>query len=162
MFTQQSFLKRDGACQERNILMDHLENLYVFPCRVTMKVTSDSSRPHGLQNRWNSPGQNTGVGSLSFLQGIFPTQGSNPGLLHCRWTLYQLSYQEITKNQGPTSSQKNEEQRSLLTALVLDWRMAAVFKLPLVPMVCSRNGRQSPVLIEPPQPTKVGSGLVKS
>ena len=38
---------------------------------------------------WNSPGQNTGVGSLSLLQGIFPTQGSNPGLLHCRWILYQ-------------------------------------------------------------------------
>ena len=41
---------------------------------------------------WNSTGQNTGVGSLSFLQGIFPTQGSNPGLLHCRRVLYQLSH----------------------------------------------------------------------
>ena len=41
---------------------------------------------------WNSPGQNTGVGSLSLLQGIFPTQGSNPGLPHCRWILYQLSH----------------------------------------------------------------------
>ena len=41
---------------------------------------------------WNSPGQNTGVGSLSLLQGIFPTQGSNPGLLHCRWFLYQLKH----------------------------------------------------------------------
>ena len=40
---------------------------------------------------WNSPGQNTGVGSLSLLQGIFPTQGSNPGL-HCKWILYQLSH----------------------------------------------------------------------
>ena len=39
----------------------------------------------------NSPGQNTGVGSLSLLQGIFPIQGSNPGLAHCRWILYQLS-----------------------------------------------------------------------
>ena len=37
---------------------------------------------------WNSPGQNTGVGSLSLSQGIFPTQGSNPGLLHCRRILY--------------------------------------------------------------------------
>ena len=37
---------------------------------------------------WNSPGQNTAVGSLSLLQGIFPTQGSNPGLLHCRQILY--------------------------------------------------------------------------
>ena len=39
-----------------------------------------------------SPGQNTGVGSLSLLQGIFPTQGSNPGLPHCRWILFQLSH----------------------------------------------------------------------
>ena len=41
---------------------------------------------------WNSLGQNTGVGGLSLLQGIFPTQGLNPGLLHCRWILYQLSH----------------------------------------------------------------------
>ena len=41
---------------------------------------------------WNSPGQNIGVGSLSLLQGIFPTQGSNPGLPHCRQILYQLSH----------------------------------------------------------------------
>ena len=57
-------------------------------------VMSDSLRPWGLYSLWNSPGQNTGVDSLSLLQGIFPTQGSNPGLLHCRWILYQLSYQE--------------------------------------------------------------------
>ena len=37
-------------------------------------VMSDSLRPHGLYSPWNSPGQNTGVGSLSLLQGIFPTQ----------------------------------------------------------------------------------------
>ena len=42
---------------------------------------------------WNSPGKNTGVGSHSFLQGIFPTQGSKPGLLHCRQILYHLSHQ---------------------------------------------------------------------
>ena len=41
---------------------------------------------------WASLGQNTGVGSLSPLQGIFPTQASNPGLLHCRQILYQLSH----------------------------------------------------------------------
>ena len=39
----------------------------------------------------NSPGQNTGVGSLSLLQGIFPTQELNPGFPHCRGILYQLS-----------------------------------------------------------------------
>ena len=53
---------------------------------------SDSLRPHGLYSPWNSPGQNTGVGSLSLLQGIFPTQGSNPGLPHCGRILYQLSH----------------------------------------------------------------------
>ena len=55
-------------------------------------VVSNGLGPHGLYSPWNSPGQNTGVGSLSLLQGIFPTQGSNPGLLHCRWILYQLSH----------------------------------------------------------------------
>ena len=56
-------------------------------------VMSDSWRPHRLHSPWNSPGQNTGVGSLSLLQGIFPTQGSNPDLPHCRRILYQLSHQ---------------------------------------------------------------------
>ena len=56
-------------------------------------VVSDSLRPHGLYSPWNSPGQNTRVGTLSLLQRIFPTQGSNRGLLHCRQNLYQLSYQ---------------------------------------------------------------------
>ena len=54
---------------------------------------SNSLRPHGLYSAWNSPGQSTGVGSLSLLQWIFPTQESNQGLLHCRQILYQLSYQ---------------------------------------------------------------------
>ena len=49
---------------------------------------------HGLYSPWNSPGQNVGVGSLSLLQGIFPTQGSNSGLLHCGRILYQLSREE--------------------------------------------------------------------
>ena len=53
-----------------------------------------SLRPYGLYSPWNSPGQNTGVGSLSLLQGIFPTQGLNPGLPHCRQILYQLSHEE--------------------------------------------------------------------
>ena len=53
---------------------------------------SNSLRPHGLYSPWNSPGQNTGVGSPSLLQGTFPTQGSNPGHPHCRRILYQLSH----------------------------------------------------------------------
>ena len=55
-------------------------------------VVSDSLRSHGLYSPWNSPDQNTGVGSLSLLQGIFPTQGLNPGILHCRQILYQLNH----------------------------------------------------------------------
>ena len=54
---------------------------------------SDSLQPHGIYSPWNSTGKNTGVDSLSLLQGIFPTQDSNWGLLHCRQILYQLSYQ---------------------------------------------------------------------
>ena len=56
----------------------------------TCSVVSNSLQSHGLYSPWNSPGQNTGVGTLSFLQGIF--QGSNPGLPHYRWILCQLSH----------------------------------------------------------------------
>ena len=55
----------------------------------------DSLQPHGLYSPWNSPSQNTAVGSLSLLQGIFPSQGSNPGLPHCRRILYRLNHQKI-------------------------------------------------------------------
>ena len=62
--------------------------------RVSLSVIFDSvtldqsSSVHG-----DSPGKNTGVGSYSLLQGIVPTQGSNPGLLHFRQILYCLSHQ---------------------------------------------------------------------
>ena len=67
-----------------------LQSLEVKGESESCSVMSDSLQPHG--HPWNSLDQNTGVGSLSLLQGIFPTQESNPGLLHCRWILYQLSY----------------------------------------------------------------------
>ena len=59
---------------------------------------SSDSATHGLQPArllcpWNSPGKNTRVGCHSLLQGIFPTQGLNLGLLYCRRILYQLSHQ---------------------------------------------------------------------
>ena len=54
-------------------------------------VMTDCLRPHGLYSPWKSPGQNPGVGSLSLLREIFPTQGSNPGLPLYRQILYQLS-----------------------------------------------------------------------
>ena len=58
-------------------------------CHVQLFTT-----PWTIYSPWNSPGQSTGVGSLSLLQGIFPTQGSNPGLPHCRQILCQLSHKE--------------------------------------------------------------------
>ena len=57
-------------------------------------IVSNSLRPHEPNSPWNSPGQKTGVGTRSLLQGIFPTQGLNPGLLHCTWILYQLSHKK--------------------------------------------------------------------
>ena len=63
-------------------------------------VVSDSLRPHGLYSSWNPSGQNTGVGRLSLLQGIFPTQGLNPGLPHCRQILYQLSHKGSVPSVG--------------------------------------------------------------
>ena len=79
-FSQTSKLTDKFHCESLNVKSEsHL-------------VRSDSLQPQGLNSPWNSPGQYTGVGSLSLLQGIFPTQGSNPGLLHCRQILYQLSH----------------------------------------------------------------------
>ena len=60
-------------------------------------VMSNSLWPHGLYSPRNSLGQNTGIGDLSLLQGIFPNQGTNPGLPHCMQILYQLSYQGSPK-----------------------------------------------------------------
>ena len=65
---------------------------------LSRSVMSDSLQPHGLWPTrllcpWDSPGKNNEVGNHSLLQGVFPTQGLNPGLLHCRQILCQLSHQ---------------------------------------------------------------------
>ena len=60
-------------------------------------VVSNSLGPHGLYSPWNSPGQNARVRSLSLLQGIFLTQGSNLGLWHCRQILDHMSHQGSPK-----------------------------------------------------------------
>ena len=59
--------------------------IHTYMKSESCSVLSNSLWPHGLYSPWNSLGQNTGVSSLSLLQEIFPTQGSNPGLPHCRW-----------------------------------------------------------------------------
>ena len=70
-----------------NMLINSLSQLslsfilqLINSCYESCSGVSGSLRPHGQYSLWNSPGENTGVGSLSVLQGIFPTQGSNPGL----------------------------------------------------------------------------------
>ena len=78
----------------REMLFGMLLNVIIFFSLLeseteSCSVLSDSLRLHGLSNLWNSPSQNTVVGSLSLFQGIFPTQGLNTGLQHCRQTLYQ-------------------------------------------------------------------------
>ena len=67
--------------------------VFIIERKKSCSVVSNSLLPHGLKNPWNSPGQNTGVGSLPLLQGIFPIHESKRGLLHCKWILYQLCYQ---------------------------------------------------------------------
>ena len=68
--------------------------IYVF----IVSVSQSSFQPHGslepsrIPSPWNSPGKNTRVTGHSLLQRIFPTQGSNPGFLHCRHILYHLSH----------------------------------------------------------------------
>ena len=66
-------------------------HIYIYESE-SRSVISDSLRPHELYSPWNSPGQNTRMGSLSLFQGIFPTQGSNPGLPHCRQIFYKLGH----------------------------------------------------------------------
>ena len=67
----------------------------------SLSVVSISLWPHGLYVKSGLlPGWNTEVGSHSLLQGIFPTQGSNSGLLHCRWILYQLNHKGSCEYNG--------------------------------------------------------------
>ena len=79
-------------------------NMWKFqpPKERSRSVVSDSLRPHGLQltrllRSWDFPDKNTGVGCHFLLQGVFPIQGSNPGLPHCRQTFYHLSHQGSPK-----------------------------------------------------------------
>ena len=73
------------------MLIKEQQSKKIQPSLICINRSESESDPMDC-SPWNSPGQNTGMGSLSLLQGIFPTQGSNPGLLCYRWILYQLSY----------------------------------------------------------------------
>ena len=83
------------------ILQARILERVAFPFSRGSSQPRDQPRSPALQvgslpaEPWGKP-KNTGVGSLSLLQRIFPTQESNQGLLHCRWILYQLSYEGST------------------------------------------------------------------
>ena len=106
-------------------IRDQIANIYWI-----MEKASESERhsvvssclwPHGLYSPWNSPGQNTGVASLSLLQLIFPTQGSNSGLLHCRQILYQLSHKGSPRTLEwgayPFSSRSSQPRRTRVSCI---------------------------------------------
>ena len=89
---------------------------YLSPKVVLLRRVSLG--PHGLYPArllcpWDSPGKNTGAGSLFLLQEFFLTQELNPGLLLCRWTLYCLSIREAPPlSQAPFSCIKIKGQRN--------------------------------------------------
>ena len=93
------FLKIYLVLRKKTILYYYLHPIYInfitwhqkalLICEVKVSQSCLTLQPFGL---YSSSGQNSGMGSLSLLQGIFPTQGLNLGLPHCRWILYQLSH----------------------------------------------------------------------
>ena len=66
-----------------------------FPESEKAAQSCPTLQPCGPYSPWHSPGQDTGVGSLSLLQGIFPTQELNQALLHCRQVLYNWAIREV-------------------------------------------------------------------
>ena len=96
----QSLVSQSWTWPRRLEYTQHM-SVYVGNSDYILKVAQScpTLRPHGLSSPWDSPGQNTGVGSLSFLQGICPNQGLSPGPPHCRRILYQLSHQGSPINQ---------------------------------------------------------------
>ena len=87
--------KGESLFEEDSVIMnvDFQAPARIEHTKVNVTQACSTLRPHGLYGPWDSPGQNAGVGNLSLRQGIFPNQGLNPGLLHCRRILYQLSHQ---------------------------------------------------------------------
>ena len=80
------FSRPEYWCGEPSPFQGDLPNLGIKPRSPALQADSFPAEPQGKS-------KNTGVGSLSFLQGIFPTQELNRGLLHYRQVLYELSYQ---------------------------------------------------------------------
>ena len=84
-----------SSCEERIIDRRKLSLSLGSPWRQKQESENESHSvvSNSLRPPWNSPGQNTAVGSGSLLQGVLPTQGLNPGLPYCRWISYCLGHQ---------------------------------------------------------------------
>ena len=104
-------------------------------------VVFNSLWPHGLYSPWNSPGQNTGVCSLSLLQGTFPTQGLNPSLPHCMQIPYQLSHKgspiklksscTMKKTVGKVKRQPSEWEKIMQTKATYKELISKICKQPM-------------------------------
>ena len=116
-------------------------------------VMPDSLRPHGLCSPWNSPGQSTGVGSLSLLQGIFATLELNPGLPHCRQILYQLSYQGSPVTKISKKKKKKKEKKEICFKRMIMLQLMGPLDILLVWKLCTVLN------YAPPQKKKV-SGIL--
>ena len=101
-----------------------------------------------MTSPWNSPGQNIRVGSLSFLQGIFPSQELNPGLPHCRQILYQLSHKRSPRipewvaypfSRGSSSSRNQTRVSCIASGFFANWAMT-------LPGLCSLYPQNNTIL----------------
>ena len=110
------------------LCLHKLQSMSMKQAMLSLSVASDSLRHHVLQPTrllcpWDSPGKNTGMGCHALLQGIFPIQGSNLGLLHCRWILYHLSNQdspgEGQDEEGRLNYDQHTERKRGLQVLVI-------------------------------------------
>ena len=126
---------------------------------------SDSWRPHGLGPTrllcpWDFPGNSTGVDCHFLLQGLFPTQGSNPGLPHCRQTLYHLSHQgsPVERNGG---SQKPEFSATLGTWQNKERIMVFLYKQreKSTALFCVLVAQSCPTLSHPTDYSLTGSSV---
>ena len=105
-------------------------------------VVFDTLWPLGLYSPWNSPGQKIELGSLSLLQGIFPTQGSNPVILCCRWILYQLSHKGRSMEITPEYSLEGRMLKLKLQYFgLLMWRTDSLEKTLMLGKIEGRRRR---------------------
>ena len=122
--------------------------------QISHSVVSDSLRSHGLYTPWHSPSQNTGVDNLSLLQGLFPTQESNPGLLHYRWIFLPAEPQGKPKNTGVGSLSllqwillTQESNHGLLHCRQILYQLSYEWKVPLVSLIFLKKSLLFPILL---------------